>query len=83
MIDECVHGDNSKPINLLSSQESLIQRSAGQADLKKRTDELNDQAKQVKGQASGTGLREEAGARPIKLGTEVTPQEPNIGPADG
>lgn len=45
MIDECVHGDNSKPISLLSSQESLIQRSAGQADLKKRTDELNDQVK--------------------------------------
>lgn len=45
MIDECVHGDNSKPISLLSSQESLIQRSAGQADLEKRTNELNDQVK--------------------------------------
>ena len=45
MIDECVHGD-SKPISLLSLQESPIKRKDGQVYLTNKIDELKNELKQ-------------------------------------
>ena len=57
-----MHPDNTRPLNLHSTQESLIAQNATKGDMKKTIDQLNEEAEQAVLKGDGQGFRVEAGA---------------------